>query len=147
MVSAYFVLCQKCSCSLSHLGQSHLYTPKLPLVAKTILSYQLEFTIKTFLLKRTSGLLKGLTVCNKATCQQSQHTKDIASNPVVEQRCYSSQAVAASKSKVARARECETGTYNCGSRIREASCSDAYCFIQTGKRLNLAQRDLLTAGG
>lgn len=69
--TAYFVLCQQCTCSLSHLGQSHLYTPKLPLVAETILPNQLQFTIKTFLLKRTSRLLEGLTDCKDRRGQLS----------------------------------------------------------------------------
>ncbi len=38
-------------------------------------------------------------------------------------------------------------TYSCGNRIREASCSDAYCFINTGKRVDLALMQLIDAGG
>ena len=38
-------------------------------------------------------------------------------------------------------------TYSCGNRIREASCSDAYCFIHTGKRVDLALMQLIDAGG
>lgn len=91
------------------------------------------------------GFLKVLPSAKNPTCQLSQQAKNIAGKSIVQQQC--SQADAASNSKVAKAREREKGTYSCGSRIREASCFDAYCLIQTGKRLNVAQRDLLTAGG
>lgn len=54
---------QQSTSSLSKLGQSILDTPNFTLAAKTILSYQSEFRIQTFLLEGTTRSLECLTVC------------------------------------------------------------------------------------
>lgn len=54
---------QKSSGSLSQLGEGVLNTPDFALAAETVLSDELELSIKTFLLVRTTWCLECLAVC------------------------------------------------------------------------------------
>ncbi|KAJ0849500.1 hypothetical protein HanPSC8_Chr13g0569411 [Helianthus annuus] len=53
---------QKHSCGITNATQRILHSPKLPLASKTILSHKLQLSIQSFLLVRTTGLLKSLTI-------------------------------------------------------------------------------------
>jgi hypothetical protein len=53
---------EQCTGNLTELGKSILHTPDLTLAPKTILSYKLELSIKTFLFVRTTRGLVGLPV-------------------------------------------------------------------------------------
>lgn len=55
---------QESASRLSKLGEGKLNAPDLSLASESILSDKLEFGIKTFLLKRTTGRLVGGAVCN-----------------------------------------------------------------------------------
>ena len=48
---------------LSDLGQRHLHTPELALVAQAKLADELELGIEALLLERTARLLEGLADC------------------------------------------------------------------------------------
>ena len=49
--------------SVAELVQRELHAPELTLVAETILADDLELTVETLLLERTTRLLEGLGVC------------------------------------------------------------------------------------
>ena len=53
---------EKRACSITDLAEDHLHAPKLTLVAKAILSNELQLGIQALLLKRASWLLEGLAI-------------------------------------------------------------------------------------
>lgn len=42
---------------------SHLHTPQLTLVAEAVLANELQLSVETLLLERTTGFLESLAIC------------------------------------------------------------------------------------
>ena len=63
---------------LTKLGKSVLDTPDLALAPKPVLSHELQFGIKTFLLVRTTGSLEGLAVCANQEKQDKEEAGSVS---------------------------------------------------------------------
>lgn len=72
--------------SIPDLGQLHLHTPKLALIAKPIFSDQLQLSIQTLLLVRTAGLLECLTICRPPLCCTSAWNKHTNKHNIMHPR-------------------------------------------------------------
>lgn len=53
---------QKHSCCITDAAESILHPPELPFASKTILTYEFQFSIQSFLFIRTTGLLESLSI-------------------------------------------------------------------------------------
>ena len=55
----FFLKSEELTGSLSELGEEEMNSPDLTLVLETVLSYELQFVIDSFLFERSSGSLEG----------------------------------------------------------------------------------------